>query len=1243
MPLTNGAAATTPPDVAGATQTLLAHPTDPNILYAGTVNGGVWRTTNARAAQPSWTPMTDFLPSMSIFSLAMDATNAQVVVAGTGRSSSFGFVGGLEGRILSSRDGGSTWSVIDNAVIRDRALTGLAIRGSLLLAGSNAGGVFRSTDSGVSWTNLVGAPSSGLPGTLGAAWHLLADPSSATRYYLVASGGLFRSSDAGVTWTNIATTDTAVPGTFGTRGLPLTLPTSDNAEMAIAPDGRVWVAVATVGEVVYVGNTANQGTTWTRLDQPRFPTGSSASPGAPAAISSASNTSPIVITTPANHGLDANTLVNSGALRVRIAGIQGNTAANGDWVARAAPPATPGGPPPTNKFILVDPVTFQSSVGNGAYVVGTGTWQQWFSVNPGGQSPWHLSIAADPTNSSVVYVGGDSGFGFTGSGSFTTLVRGNAAVGGTAAIPSPQWAHIMASNAVSQIPGGGTANSTSPHADSRKMVFDAAGELIEACDGGVFRRTSPRTNAGDWFTMNGLLNTLEFHDIAIDPVSGLLFGGIQDNGTAMQSVLTSLPWNEFEGADGGDVKVSSLGTQSIRYTSAQGLGDFRRATFDSFGNQVGSFVNPALVVIGSSPPKSIYKVDTGLPFVTRFATNPASAQRIVIGGSQTVWESFDQGATIKSLGAAGNANDLDYGLLSNPDALWVATGTGVFVRLTASGTLAATVPAFPGGGAVDVAMSRNDATTAYAINSFQVFVTTVGTSGRIWTDITGDLSQQQAGSLRSVLHIPSASGDRLVVGTDTGVFVTSATTPGFWSKIAPTTLPNVLVFDLDYDASRDLLVAGTMGRGAWTIPGASQLNRAPIARCQNVTVSANAMCVASVPASSINAGSNDPDGDPITLAAVPGGPYGRGPTLVTLTVQDNRGASSTCTATVTVVDTTPPVFNPVADITRTLCDPAGEVLALTVPTATDNCVVPTVTGQVVASSDPTLTVPINIINGRVTLSAGNFTIAWTASDGVNTTTIQQHVSIRAGIFATQSLTVLDRNVVRLPSGALATLLNSGTGTTTIGTAAQTGDILRRGPVVIGDRAIIDGSIRSGSKVFLGSGVTVNGNVTENQAIAFPPALIVTPNFPSTNVGSVTIQPDQTVALAPNSYNQVIVNSRATAALRTGTYFFNVLGTIEPQAVLSLNQTGGPILLEVRNTLTWRGNDILAGGTFAGFTLAYFGTAGTTLESPFTGILVAPNGPLTLGSAGGGQTFTGQFYAGTLATRPDVTIVCRGDF
>ncbi len=50
-----------PPDeqVAGCVTAIVPHPSNQNILYLGTANGGVWRTDNALETKPRWKPLTD--------------------------------------------------------------------------------------------------------------------------------------------------------------------------------------------------------------------------------------------------------------------------------------------------------------------------------------------------------------------------------------------------------------------------------------------------------------------------------------------------------------------------------------------------------------------------------------------------------------------------------------------------------------------------------------------------------------------------------------------------------------------------------------------------------------------------------------------------------------------------------------------------------------------------------------------------------------------------------------------------------------------------------------------------------------------------------------------------------------------------------------------------------------------------------------------------------------------------------
>src|SRR4029450_1106953 len=97
--------------VTRAVNALAPHPTNPAILFLGAVNGGVWRSTNANAASPTWTPLMDTQSSMSTGrdALQFDPTDAtgNTLVAGSGRSSSFSSNGGARLGMLRTTNAGS--------------------------------------------------------------------------------------------------------------------------------------------------------------------------------------------------------------------------------------------------------------------------------------------------------------------------------------------------------------------------------------------------------------------------------------------------------------------------------------------------------------------------------------------------------------------------------------------------------------------------------------------------------------------------------------------------------------------------------------------------------------------------------------------------------------------------------------------------------------------------------------------------------------------------------------------------------------------------------------------------------------------------------------------------------------------------------------------------------------------------------------------------------------------------------
>ena len=265
-PINNGQQFVITPNnpVTGGGHAVAPHPTNPNIIYFGGINAGVWRTNNALAVQPTWTPLTDFQPSLNIGALALDRNNPEVIIAGTGRWSSFGNEGGSQGELLVSQNGGASFNVITNPLFANAKISGVIIRGSTLLVAhlGTVQGLVRSTDGGATFTAISGAPGSGLPE--GVVMDLVEDRQNANRLYCtVLTVGVFRSDNLGATWVNISQND---PGPGGLNEFMTT--TFEATRMDTASDGRAYVAVVNNGVVDYVAFTTNGGNTWTRMEDP---------------------------------------------------------------------------------------------------------------------------------------------------------------------------------------------------------------------------------------------------------------------------------------------------------------------------------------------------------------------------------------------------------------------------------------------------------------------------------------------------------------------------------------------------------------------------------------------------------------------------------------------------------------------------------------------------------------------------------------------------------------------------------------------------------------------------------------------------------------------------------------------------------------------------------------------------------------------------------------------------------------
>jgi len=134
--------------------------TNPEIIYAGTASGGLWKSESGGI---DWTPIFDDQPIASIGAVAIQQSNPDVIWAGTGEGNPRNSLTGGYG-LYKSLDAGKTWKLMGlektrniHRIIIDKDNPNTVYIGAI---GSPWGdhperGVFKTTDGGKTWTKSL--------------------------------------------------------------------------------------------------------------------------------------------------------------------------------------------------------------------------------------------------------------------------------------------------------------------------------------------------------------------------------------------------------------------------------------------------------------------------------------------------------------------------------------------------------------------------------------------------------------------------------------------------------------------------------------------------------------------------------------------------------------------------------------------------------------------------------------------------------------------------------------------------------------------------------------------------------------------------------------------------------------------------------------------------------------------------------------------------------------------------------
>jgi photosystem II stability/assembly factor-like uncharacterized protein len=403
------------------------------------------------------------------------------------------------------------------------------------------------------------------------------------------------------------------------------------------------------------------------------------------------------------------------------------------------------------------------------------------------QCSWNHEIIVDPNDPNTLYAGGIALWKCTNCSA------------------SPTWMEI--SHTV-------TTPLNSIHVDQHALAW-AGSRLVVGNDGGVW---STPDGGNTWANHNTNLSITQFYDGSIHPTNpNFVIAGGQDNGT--EQWIGTNDWRQLLGGDGAASAISSLDPDNKWALSYQFL-DLRRTLNGG--------------VSYSAANSGIDK--TGAPFIARLEKCPSNDD-VFIAGTDNLWRSsnfFSGGSPSWSSNGPEMASGISALGFAPSDSTCSTYAFG-----TADGQLRLTTD---GGGTWKDVEPTNGAPNRYVTdlafdptNANILYITlsgfdegTPGQPGHVFKSTNALAPSPTWSNVTPPVNIPhnaivvDPSDPTIVyVGTDLGIWK-STSGGGAWTHMGPEVgMPNVAVFDLKINPATNRLVAFTHGRGAFALTTAT--------------------------------------------------------------------------------------------------------------------------------------------------------------------------------------------------------------------------------------------------------------------------------------------------------------------------------------------------------------------------------------------------------------------------------------
>ena len=319
-------------------------------------------------------------------------------------------------------------------------------------------------------------------------------------------------------------------------------------------------------------------------------------------------------------------------------------------------------------------------------------------------------------------------------------------------------------------------------------------------DGGVYRSTD---RGETWTSLNTNLELTQFYGgVSVDPHGPWkVLGGTQDNGTVRQ-MGDGPDWRRIYGGDGGYTAVHP--TRDRVWLETQ----WARNSFYSGPRRADNGGDPRLYTRGIN-------LNDEAKFIPPLVMDPFDPE-VLYFGTTYLYRTSNSGRRWEPILAADHRLAAIAPARSSDQVVYAATLGIVYATRDGGGSW--TEFSFPPRWVSDLAVDPFDAGRAWAtLSGFgtpHVYMTQ--DYGASWSAVGSNLPDHP---VNAVLVDPG-NPDQVFIGTDLGVFVSNA--EGSWERFDEG-LPTVAVFALAAEPNTGVMVAGTHGRGAFSVPVSAPL------------------------------------------------------------------------------------------------------------------------------------------------------------------------------------------------------------------------------------------------------------------------------------------------------------------------------------------------------------------------------------------------------------------------------------